>query len=86
MVSFYSDLLLGNGNSNDLYTRPEEKKERRCNDYRFHGSPFLQIHACRRFPMALCRTGQRKLEDVRLHPDAFLFYLFGVGNVYGLSV
>lgn len=26
MVSFYSDLLLGNGNSNDLYTRPEEKK------------------------------------------------------------
>ena len=21
-----------------------------------------------------------------LHPDAFLFYLFGIGNVYGLSV
>lgn len=28
----------------------------------------------------------RKFENVRLHPDAFLFYLFGIGNVYGLSV
>ena len=27
-----------------------------------------------------------KFENVRLHPDAFLFYLFGIGNVYGLSV
>ena len=41
---------------------------------------------CRCFPVALCRTGQRKFENVRLHPDAFLFYLFGIGNVYGLSV
>ena len=53
---------------------------------RFHGSPFLQVHPCRCFPVALCRTGQRKFENVRLHPDAFLFYLFGIGNVYGLSV
>ena len=28
----------------------------------------------------------REIENVRLHPDAFLFYLFGIGNVYGLSV
>lgn len=38
---------------------------------------FLWLYAC---------TGQRKFENVRLHPDAFLFYLFGIGNVYGLSV
>ena len=29
---------------------------------------------------------REKFENVRLHPDAFLFYLFGIGNVYGLSV
>lgn len=68
------------------YILDRKKRKRRCDDYRFHGSPFLQVHPCRCFPVALCRTGQRKFENVRLHPDAFLFYLFGIGNVYGLSV
>lgn len=66
-----------------------DRKKRKNGDVTI--TAFMVVRFCK-FTLAVvflwlyAAPGQRKFENVRLHPDAFLFYLFGIGNVYGLSV
>ena len=51
-----------------------DRKKRKNGDVTI--TAFMVVRFCKFtlavvFPVALCRTGQRKFENVRLHPDAF---------------